>query len=89
MAVNQQGPLPYLDLINAGLGQILVGLPVAMAAYKLLYALFKREDPGLTFEQYNARLLAEGGEIKDFAVQWFEAHGFVKQDDGSWVKPAL
>lgn len=86
MADQQPGPIPYLDLINAGLSQVLVGLPTVFAAYKILYAMLHQVDPGLTFEQYNQRLADRAGEVKDFAQNWFESHGYEKRPDGSWVK---
>ena len=82
----EKGPIPYIDLINAGLGQVIIGLPIALAAYKILHAMLKHADPAMTFEQYNARLAANADDVVDFAQNWFAAHGYVKQADGSWRK---
>lgn len=83
---DEKGPLPYLDVINAGLGQVLVGLPLLFAAYRLLHAMLKAKDPGLTFEQYNEKLRTTSTEITDFSTDWLTLHGYVQQADGAWLK---
>ena len=82
-----KGPIPYLDLVNGGLGQVLTLLPLAFTAYKLLHSIWASGTPGLTFEEYNAKLLAASDKVDTFAETWLTTHGYQKQADGSWTAP--
>ena len=48
-----KGPIPYIDLIVAGLGQVNVAVPVIVAGVSALYAIWKRTRPADdTFETW-------------------------------------
>ncbi len=87
MPDDAKGPIPVIDVINAGLGQVLTSLPLILGAYQILYLIWKKMDPTLTFADYNQRLLDESVSVKDFSAQWLESHGYVKQPDGTWKPP--
>ena len=80
-------PIPYLDLVNGALTQVLAFLPAAQAAYLLLYRMLQNSEPDLTFEEYNQRMKARWETLQSEGTEWFLSHGYEKQQpNGPWVK---
>jgi hypothetical protein len=53
ITVNAKGPIPYIDLIVAGLGQVNVAVPVIVAGVSALFAIWKQtRPPADTFETW-------------------------------------
>jgi hypothetical protein len=46
------GPIPYIDIVVAGLGQINVAVPVIVAGVSALYQLWKSRQSDDTFEAW-------------------------------------
>lgn len=72
------------DVIEAGLSIV----PTALIAYKLFYAIWSASNPGKSFQEYNDYLYSKSSEVVEFSKNWFAAHGYTQQADGSWTKDA-
>jgi hypothetical protein len=73
--------------VNDGVALASSLIPQFIAAYQMLHSIWKKDNPDMTFEQYNQRLATESQGVINFSQDWFQQHGYVKGADGNWSKP--
>lgn len=77
-----------IAVISSALGLINTEIPVVLAAYQALHAIWAAANPGKTEAEFIASLreTALGPEGAGFSSAWLVAHGYRQDADGTWKK---
>jgi len=75
-----------LAAANAVAGQVQPLIPIVEFGLKQLFALFKKDNPNATEEDFVEHLRTQGIAVQGFSSDWLTAHGYV-QIGGVWTKP--
>jgi len=74
-----KGPIPYVDLVIAGLGQVNVAIPLIVMAVQALFSIWKKAQTD-TFEAWQAQ--NPGGTLAQWQAIMFDkfCDGYLRQE---------
>jgi hypothetical protein len=74
--------------VNAVAGQIQPLIPVVVGGLKALFALWRKDNPDGTEEDFIGHLASKGAAVEEFTANWLTSKGYTQDPaTGTWTPP--